>query len=343
LTASPPPADPRADQARVWACAALALPDATFAPASADASFRRYFRLGYGGRSWIVMDAPPQHEDCRPFVRIAALLSEAGVHVPAVLAQDLEQGFLLLDDLGTQTFLDVIRELPPGAASEARIDALFEAAIGALVTWQRASRPGVLPLYDEALLRRELNLFPEWYLGRHLGLSLEDADAAALEGVFRALIDAALAQPRVYVHRDYMPRNLMLSQPNPGVLDFQDAVHGPLAYDAVSLFRDAFWSWPAARVEWGLRRYHATATAAGLPVPEWGRFKRDCDWIGLQRHLKVAGIFARLTLRDGKPKYLADTPRFVRYIMEVAPAYAELAPLAALFEKHVLPRVGSAA
>ena len=342
MTATPSPADPRAEQARAWACSALALGQAEFAPASADASFRRYFRLTGGGRSWIVMDAPPQHEDCRPFVRIAALLREAGVHVPAVLAQDLEQGYLLLDDLGTQTFLDVIRGLQPGPEAEARIDGLFEAAIEALVLWQKASRPGVLPPYDEALLRRELNLFPEWYLGRHLGIELPAADAAALEGVFRQLVAAALAQPQVYVHRDYMPRNLMLSDPNPGVLDFQDAVYGPLAYDAVSLFRDAFWSWPAARVDWGLRRYHARAAAAGLPVPAWDAFKRDSDWIGLQRHLKVAGIFARLTLRDGKPKYLADTPRFLRYMLEVAPAYAELAPLAELLQRHVLPRAPAA-
>lgn len=324
-------ADTRAAQAYAWACQALALPQAAFAPASADASFRRYFRISDGGRSWIVMDAPPQQEDCRPFVRVAALLRDAGVHVPAVLAQDLESGFLLLSDLGRQTFLE--------AMNEADAERLFVAAIDALILWQRASRPQVLPDYDEALLRRELNLFPDWYLARHLGVTLQQAERDALETVFARLVAEALAQPRVYVHRDYMPRNLMLSQPNPGVLDFQDAVYGPIAYDPISLFKDAFHSWPAQRVEWGLRCYHQRAGAAGLPLPSWPQFRRDCDWIGLQRHLKILGIFARLTHRDGKPRYVADTPRFVRYVMEVVPAYPELAPLQALFERHILTQV----
>jgi len=328
-------ADPRATQAYAWASGVLGLTQASFAPASADASFRRYFRIRAGAQSWIVMDAPPQQEDCRPFVRIAGLLREAGVHVPAIVAEDHDNGFLLLSDLGTQTVLDVI--------DEANADALFGDAIDALIVWQRASRPQVLPPYDEALLRRELNLFPDWYLGRHLGVELDAAGREALESVFRQLIENALAQPPVYVHRDYMPRNLMLSRPNPGVLDFQDAVYGPLAYDPISLFKDAFLSWPASRIEWGLRTYHRRAELAGLPVPAWPQFRRDCDWIGLQRHLKILGIFARLTLRDGKPKYLADTPRFVRYVMDVLPDHPELKPLAELFERHVLPRVGSGA
>ncbi|MDR3415956.1 MAG: phosphotransferase [Nevskia sp.] len=327
-------ADPRAAQARDWACRVLGLGRAEFAPASADASFRRYFRLCAEGRSWIVMDAPPAHEDCRPFVHVAGLMRAAGVHVPDVLAQDLEAGFLLLSDLGTQTFLEVI--------GESNAKDLFGAAIDALVAWQGASRPGMLPEYDEALLRRELKLFPDWYLGRHLGVSLVAAEHEALESVFRRLVESALEQPRVYVHRDYMPRNLMLSQPNPGVLDFQDAVFGPIAYDPICLFKDAFLSWPAPLVAWGLRRYHERAGRAGLPVPEWERFRSDCDWIGLQRHLKVLGIFARLTHRDGKPKYVADTPRFVRYVMDVAPRYPKLAPLGTLFERHVLPRLDAA-
>ena len=330
-TLSIDPADVRAAQAYRWACGVLSLPQAGFAPASADASFRRYFRIRDGARSWIVMDAPPAQEDCRPFLHVAALLRQAGVHVPEVLGQDLEAGYLLLSDLGLQTMLQAIT--PDNA------DALFRDAIDALIVWQQASRPAVLPPYDEALLRRELNLFPDWYLGRHLGLSLDPAGRGALEGQFRLLIDAALAQPQVYVHRDYMPRNLMLSRPNPGVLDFQDAVYGPLAYDPISLFKDAFMSWPAERVEWGLRTYHQRAAAAGLTVPDWPQFRRDCDWIGLQRHLKILGIFARLTHRDGKPRYVADTPRFVRYVMEVLPAYPELAPLRGLFERQVLPRV----
>ncbi len=329
-----PIADPRADQARAWAFGVLQLQQASFAPASADASFRRYFRIRSGAQSWIVMDAPPQHEDCRPFVHVAALLHQAGVHVPAVLAQDLERGYLLLSDLGTQTLLEVL--------DEGRADRLFGEAIEALIAWQRASRPGVLPDYDEALLQREMQLFPDWYLDRHLGLAADAAGREGLQEVFRQLTAAALAQPKVYVHRDYMPRNLMLSQPSPGVLDFQDAVYGPLAYDPISLFKDAFLSWPASRVEWGLRLYHGRAEVAGLPVPPWPQFRRDCDWIGLQRHLKVMGVFARLTLRDGKPKYLADTPRFVRYVMDVAPAYPELASLVALFEQHVVPRVAGA-
>lgn len=328
------PADPRAGQAEDWARGILQLAQATFAPASADASFRRYFRIRAGAQSWIVMDAPPQQEDCRPFVHVAALMRQAGVHVPEILAQDLQQGFLLLSDLGTRTLLDAI--------DADNADAQFGAAIDALIVWQRASRPQVLPPYDEALLRRELELFPDWYLGRHLGVTLDTAGREALEGVFRLLVDNALAQPQVYVHRDYMPRNLMLSDPNPGVLDFQDAVYGPIAYDPISLFKDAFLSWPLSRVEWGLRTYHARAEAAGLAVPPWPQFRRDCDWIGLQRHLKILGIFARLTLRDGKPKYLADTPRFVRYVMEVLPQYVELQPLAQLFERHVLPRAGAA-
>ncbi len=328
------PADPRASQAEDWARGILQLAQATFAPASADASFRRYFRIRAGAQSWIVMDAPPQQEDCRPFVHVAALMRQAGVHVPEILAQDLQQGFLLLSDLGTRTLLDAI--------DADNADAQFGAAIDALIVWQRASRPQVLPPYDEALLRRELELFPDWYLGRHLGVTLDPAGREALEGVFRLLVDNALAQPQVYVHRDYMPRNLMLSDPNPGVLDFQDAVYGPIAYDPISLFKDAFLSWPLSRVEWGLRTYHARAEAAGLAVPPWPQFRRDCDWIGLQRHLKILGIFARLTLRDGKPKYLADTPRFVRYVMEVLPQYVELQALAQLFERHVLPRAGAA-
>jgi len=312
-------ADPRAAQAFAWALGALGLATAEFAPASADASFRRYFRIAAGGRSWIVMDAPPQLEDCRPFLRVGELLRQAGVHVPAIHAQDLGAGFLLLSDLGRQTYLEVI--------GEANADAMFDRAIAALVAWQSASRPGVLPEYDEALLRRELQLFPDWYLGRHLGVTLPAPRRQQLEQVFEQLVAAALAQPRVYVHRDYMPRNLMVSVPDPGVLDFQDAVYGPLAYDPICLFKDAFLSWPAERIEQWLARYHEHAAAAGLPVPPWQQFRRDCDWIGVQRHLKVLGIFARLTHRDGKPKYVADTPRFVRYVLEVAPRYPELAPL----------------
>jgi len=325
-------ADPRAAIARDWALAVLTLDAADFAPASADASFRRYFRISAGEQSWIVMDAPPAQEDCRPFIAIAGLLAEAGVHVPRIIAQDLERGFLLLSDLGRQTYLDVL--------TEANADALFEPAIDALIAWQRASRPGVLPEYDEALLRRELALFPDWYLARHLNLTLTGAALASWQQLCDRLVESALAQPRVYVHRDYMPRNLMLSTPNPGVLDFQDAVYGPIAYDPICLFKDAFLSWPEARVEAWLRRYHERAAAAGLPVPAWPQFQRDAALIGLQRHLKVLGIFARINYRDGKPKYLADTPRFLRYAQTAAQAEPMLAPLAQLLEQEILPRAG---
>lgn len=325
--------DARAVQARDWACAVLGRPATAFAPASADASFRRYFRIDVDGRSWIVMDAPPEREDCGPFLRVAALLREAGVHVPDIRAQDLDQGFLLLSDLGRQTYIDVLN------ADNA--DALFGDAIDALILWQRASRPGVLPDYDTALLARELALFPDWYLARHLGVTLEGEALADWNAVCETLIANALAQPRVYVHRDYMPRNLMPGQPNPAVLDFQDAVYGPLAYDAICLFKDAFLSWPEARVEQWLRLYWTRASAAALPVPAWPDFKRDADFIGAHRHLKVAGIFARINYRDGKPKYLADTPRFLRYLMTIAPRYAELQPLQRLLETQVLPRVGA--
>jgi hypothetical protein len=305
------------------------LPGAGFAlaPASADASFRRYFRARLAdGRSLIAMDAPPEKEDCGPFVRVAALLRAAGVNAPQVLAQDPAHGFLLLTDLGRTTYLDA---LTPGNAA-----ALFADATDALIRWQLATRPGELPPYDEALLRREMDLFAEWYAGRHLGAKLSAAQAAALEGVVAQLARSALAQPRVYVHRDFMPRNLMLCEPNPGVLDFQDAVEGPISYDIVSLLRDAFLSWDEERVlDWTVR-YWEKARRARLPVAaDFADFWRDFEWMGLQRHLKVLGIFARLTYRDGKAKYIDDTPRFVGYARAVAGRYAALNPLARLLDE----------
>ena len=293
-------------------------------PASTDASFRRYFRTSAGGRSYIVMDAPPPQEDCRPFVRIAGLLREAGLHAPVVLAQDLERGFLLLDDLGRQTYLDVL--------DDANADKLFDDALAALIRWQQASRLGVLPPYDRALLHRELMLYPEWYVSRELKLELSATETQALQDAFRLLEDSALAQPQVYVHRDYMPRNLMLSDPNPGVLDFQDAVFGPISYDVVSLFRDAFLSWPEERVREWRGRYHAWALEAGLPVQELREFERAFDWMGMQRHIKVVGIFARIQYRDGKPQYLKDVPRFLSYLREVGSLYKEFTPLLKLLD-----------
>ncbi len=306
------------------------------APASADASFRRYFRVTFDdGLTRIVMDAPPEHEDCRPFVHVAGLLHEAGVHAPEILAQDLEHGLLLLTDLGSITYLD--------ALDASNADGLFRDALDALLKWQLASRPDALPPYDEALLRRELNLFPDWYVARHLGSPLTAPQQEALERIQVLLLQNILAQPKVFVHRDYMPRNLMVCEHNPGVLDFQDAVYGPVSYDVASLFRDAFISWEEERVlDWAVR-YWEKARRAGLPVDaDFGAFYRDLEWMGLQRHLKVLGIFARINYRDGKPKYLADTPRFVNYVRQVAARYNQLAPLARLFDEleKRTPQVG---
>ena len=324
-------ADVRRDAAQAWAAGQLnkELRGApfTFTPASADASFRRYWRATLAdGHSYIVMDAPPEREDCRPFVRVAGMLHEAGVNAPRVLAQDLGQGFLLLTDLGTRTYLE---ELNPNNAAR-----LFGDAADALLRWQLATRPGTLPPYDEALLRREMNLFPEWYVGKHLQKTLSRSQGEALENIFRLLVESALAQPVVYVHRDYMPRNLMVCEPNPGVLDFQDAVIGPITYDVVSLMRDAFISWDEERVLDWTARYWEKAKRAGLPVAaDFAEFWRAFEWMGLQRHLKVLGIFARINYRDGKPHYLKDTPRFIRYVRDVAVQYDELKPLLELFDE----------
>jgi aminoglycoside/choline kinase family phosphotransferase len=309
-----------------WLAAQLGGARFSLAPASEDASFRRYFRATLeDGSTYVVMDAPPDKEDCRPFVHVAGLLSAAGVHAPRVHAQDLAAGFLLLGDLGTRTYLQELNE-----DNAAR---LLGDAIDALIRWQLATRPGELPPYDEALLRRELGLFPEWYVARHRKVTLSAAQAEMLEKVFRLLVDSALAQPAVFVHRDYMPRNLMLSDPNPGVLDFQDAVLGPITYDVVSLLRDAFLSWDEERVLDTAVRYWQKAKSARLPVEaDFGEFWRAFEWMGLQRHLKVLGIFARINYRDGKPKYLADTPRFIGYARAAAKRYSALSPLLALLD-----------
>ena len=338
-----PDADPRFHLLAEWLAKVLHSRAFALAPASADASFRRYFRvtleashaLAPGAQTLIAMDAPPPREDCRPFVHVAALMHDAGVHAPKVVAQDIERGFLLLTDLGPTTYL---RALDADNAND-----LFRDAIDTLLLWQLATRPGVLPPYDEALLRRELELFPEWYVGRHLGQELTHDERVALDGVFRTIIASNLAQPVVFVHRDYMPRNLMVSAPNPGVLDFQDAVSGPITYDVASLFRDAFLSWPDERVlDWTIR-YWEKARRAGLPVTtDFAEFHRDCEWMGLQRHLKVLGIFARIRHRDGKAGYVEDTPRFLAYVRPVAERYREFAPLARLLDRleQRVPAVG---
>lgn len=302
------------------------VPEASLIPASSDASFRRYFRWQAGDRSLILMDAPPPQENCRPFVEVAALLAEAGIHVPEVLAQDLERGFLLLGDLGRQTYLDVI--------DDDNADALFADAIRALLAFQALPVSTQLPRYDEALLRRELQLFPEWYVQRHLGYSFSPVQLQLWERTCQLLIDSALQQPTLLVHRDYMPRNLMISEPNPGVLDFQDAVIGPVTYDITSLFKDAFLSWPEERVQGWLQGYWDAARAAGIPVQSsFAEFQRASDLMGLQRHLKIIGIFARICHRDGKPRYLADVPRFFAYIETVLARRPELEELAQLLRE----------
>ena len=334
MTLPTPDPTPRELARLAWARAATG--DAMFDlhRASTDAGFRSYWRgTAADGSpipgSVIVMDSPPDKEDVRPWLRIRGLLETGGVRVPRVLAQDIDAGFLLLEDLGADTYLHVI--------GLHNADDLFEAAVTQLLTLQAIRCPADLPAYDEALLARELRLFDEWYLGHHLGLSLDCGDLEKLDLVYRLLIDSALAQPQVLVHRDYMPRNLMPVDGGPAVLDFQDAVRGPIAYDATSLFKDAFLSWPGDRVDAWLDRYHARAAATGLPVPSLERFRRDADLIGVQRHLKVIGIFARLNHRDAKPKYLADVPRFLAYLDAVLPKYPELAPLAELIEHRVRP------
>jgi len=309
-----------------WLRDALGGREYTREPASSDASFRRYFRIYCAGGTWIAMDAPPEREDCRPFVKVAGLMRAAGVHVPEIVAQDLAAGFLLLSDLGRQTYLQAI--------DAGNADRLFGAARAALLDWQAASREGELPPYDEALLRRELMLFPEWYVGRHLGATLAPGEREELEAVFGRILAANLAQPRVFVHRDFMPRNLMVSEPNPGVIDFQDAVYGPVTYDIASLYRDAFLSWEEERVLDGTIRYWEAARSRGLPVAtDFADFWRDVEWMGLQRHLKVLGIFARIHYRDGKPGYLDDTPRFIGYVRAACARYRDLAPLARLLDR----------
>ena len=323
--------DERFRALEAWLASELGAPPRRIERASTDASFRRYFRVFTDGAARIAMDAPPERENTRSFVHVARLMKDAGVHVPGILAQDLARGFLLLTDLGTRGYLAALR---PDSAEKLPPEKLLDDATSALVRWQAASRPGELPEYDETLLRRELDLFPEWYLGRHLGMELAPGQREALEGVFRAVLDRNLAERRVYVHRDFMPRNLMVCEPNPGVLDFQDAVHGPVSYDIACLMRDAFISWDEERVLDVTIRYWEKARAARVPVPDdFAEFWRDVEWMGLQRHLKVIGIFARLCHRDGKCGYLEDVPRFLGYVRHAVKRYADLAPLGRLLDE----------
>jgi N-acetylmuramate 1-kinase len=310
--------------------------------ASADASFRRYLRVNLaapdasGATSRIIMDAPPDKEDSRPFVAVARLMASLDLRVPDVLDWQEQDGFLLLSDLGLDTMMSAVN--PGGQPVPASCSLpLYQGAIDALVAWQQGSQPGVLPPYDEALMRRELALFPDWYLQQHKGLQIDAAMRATLDKAFGLIVERCLAWPSVFVHRDFMPRNLMMpvqTDARLGVLDFQDAVYGPITYDIASLMRDAFLSWEEPHVLDVTIRYWERARKAGLPVGEdFGAFYQGVEWMGLQRHLKVAGIFARLTLRDGKPKYLADAPRFIQYILATCSRYIELRPLQRLVEQ----------
>jgi N-acetylmuramate 1-kinase len=306
---------------------------ATLRPASSDASFRRYFRVDRAdGTSLVVMDAPPPQEDVRPFVRVAGLIAAAGLHAPRVLEADVANGFLLLDDLGRELYLGAL-QAARARGDDRRADALMGDAITALVRWQTHVPGAALPPYDDALLRRELALFPDWCVGRECDAVWSGAETAIWTAACDQLVASALAQPQLAVHRDWMPRNLMVAVPNPGILDFQDAVSGPIAYDLASLLRDAFVSWDEEKeLDWAVR-YWQTARKAGLPVDDdFGEFWRSLEWIGLQRHLKVLGIFSRLKHRDGKPAYSADLPRFFGYAHKVATRYAVLRPLGRLLE-----------
>jgi len=301
----------------------------TLAPASADASFRRYFRIESKNPDFptlIVMDAPPQHEPLDAFIKVDLLLENAGLNVPKILEKNVVEGFLLLNDLGTKTFL--------AALNSQSADHLYKDATHALVQMQLASKPDVLPNYDEALLQRELDLFPEWYLGKHLQMELTELQISQIKQAFELIIQNNLAQAKVYVHRDYHSRNLMVTEENnPGVIDFQDAVYGPITYDAASLWRDAYIAWPEERVIDWVIKFWESGRKAGLPMPDdFGQLYRDFEWMGLQRHLKILGIFARLFHRDGKDGYLKDIPAVLEYAIATANRYIELKPLARILE-----------
>ena len=334
------PTDPRLAALRAWLEQVLPGQVRSVEVASADASFRRYFRATlHAGDTCIVMDAPPDKEDIRPYLQVAGLLERTGVHVPHVHAVDLAQGYVLLEDLGRAPYLDALRE--PG-----RVDALYGDALAALVRIAVQGREiaAGLPPYDAAVLEREMRLLTEWFLPRHLGLELDAAEESMLRATFDFLIAAALAQPVTFVHRDYHSRNLMIiGERNPGIIDFQDALRGPLAYDLVSLLKDCYIAWPRERVEQWVRGQHAALAAAGFAgLPEPREFLRQFDLIGLQRHIKVLGIFARLWYRDGKIGYLDDLPLTLAYTCDAACRYAELQPFARWLQQRVVPALAPA-
>ncbi|MEN8168295.1 MAG: phosphotransferase [Pseudomonadota bacterium] len=321
----------RIKQLKDWLASLPGMDGFTFEPASGDASFRRYFRIGVGERSYIAMDAPPEQEDTGPFIRVAEAYEAIGLNVPHIHARNLQQGYLLLEDLGSRLYLDRL--------DKNSVDRLYADALGALVTIQACGPRESLPDYDRALLLREMELFRDWLVGRQLGLDLSDAEHDMLDRTFGLLADSALEQPRVCVHRDYHSRNLMVTERhNPGILDFQDAVLGPVTYDLVSLLRDCYIDWPKARVEAWVMGYFELALQSGVLRKEHEeQFLRWFDLMGVQRHLKASGIFARLNRRDGKPGYLQDIPRTLGYIEAVAEAYAELKGLNELLQARVMP------
>ena len=312
-----------------WARQALGDDEAMLRRASVDAGHRSYWRSSGRGQDHIVMDSPPGLEDVRPWLQMRDLLEQGGVRVPQVLSRDVEAGFLLLEDLGGPNLGHVLEE--------SNADAYFDAAITQLLRLQAIAVPEGMRDFGEALLQRDAGLFEEWFLRRHLGIELDCDESDGLELAQRRLMDNALGQHKVLTHRDFMPRNLMPTEPELAVLDFQDCVRGPIAYDPISLFKDAFLSWPLPRVDAWLAQYHQRAQQAGLPVPPLAQFQRDADWMGVQRHLKILGIFSRLHYRDGKSKYLADVPRFIRYLEEVLPRHPALQPLLDLLHDRIKP------
>lgn len=321
----------RLEQLTHWLRRDLGLPEFEIAPASSDASFRRYFRVRFNGETRIVMDAPPDKEDVGPFIKVARLLGRMGLNVPEILEENLPDGFLLLSDLGDEQYL--------GRLNERTVASMYGEAMDALAVLQsRGPRTDELPLYDQPMLMREMELFREWFLGRHLGLALSDSERELIDRAFALLAESALEQPRVMVHRDYHSRNLMVTEPNPGILDFQDAVIGPLTYDLVSLLRDCYIAWPRNWVEqWALGFHDLAVESRVTSERDQGLFLRWFDLMGVQRHLKAIGIFARLNHRDGKSGYLKDIPRTLDYVRDVAGRYRELNELKDFLETRVTP------
>lgn len=337
--------DARLQSLTQWVRVDLGFTAAGIEPASADASFRRYFRLRQGGETRIVMDAPPDREDLGPFLRVAHILNEVGVNAPKVLAQDLRQGFLLLTDLGSEQYLTTL-EAARAAGADQRIQSLYGDALGSLLRMQREARKAAaaLPAYDGALLVREMELLPEWFLQRHLQLPVDTDTRRLLDRTWEALVASAAAQPASFVHRDYHSRNLMVCAPGaPGILDFQDAVRGPVTYDLVSLLKDCYIAWPVPQVRAWALDYRRRLIGAGIPGGrDEAQFLEWFDLMGLQRHIKVLGIFARLWYRDGKAGYLKDLPLVLRYTQDAARAYPQVAPFAEFLEREVAPRFAAA-